>query len=449
MLVTFVAFEQMAVATAMPVVVRDLGDVRLYGWTFSAYVLAELVTMVIAGSWAERSGTWAPLVGAVAVFVAGLAAAGAAPSMPWLVAARAVQGAGSGVVGVAVNVLVGKAYPDSARPRMYAVMSSAWVLPSVVGPAVAGVVAEDLSWRLVFLGIAPVVVIAALVALPAVRRLERGTAREGPAGRRLFDQSGAREALTALALAAGSALVLTGAALHQVPEAAVLSAAGLVIGVPALVKVLALRGAHGRRALLGAMGAGSLACFGFFGAEAFLPLVLTTVHHISPSFAGLVLTAASLCWTAGAWAQARWIDPRGARWTSRSGISLVVLGLCAVVTLTWAATPVGIAWAAWGVAGAGMGVAYSTANVAVLRASEGAGQARAVAALQMLLTLGVALGTGLGGDSLAWFVAAGHSAATGVRAFDLAAVGALGLAMAACRLLPGPRGTVPAAALPK
>lgn len=460
MLVTFVAFEQMAVATAMPVVVRHLGDVSLYGWTFSAYVLAELATMVVAGSWCERSGTWAPLLLAVTVFVVGLVGAGGAPSMPWLVAARAVQGAGSGIVGVALNVVVGKAYPDAERPRMYAVMSSAWVLPSVIGPALAGIVADDISWRFVFVGIAPVVVLAALIALPAVHRLERRGAPEGPFEAESPASSGVvpwwqgrRRAVTELAravpLAAGTGLFLSAVADRRLPVTLCAGLGGLIVGGVALAKVLPRRHSPGRRNLIGAMGMGAMACFGFFGAEAFLPLVLTTVHRLSPTFAGLVLTAASLCWTGGAWMQARVVDKRGPRWTARSGLVLVTAGIGAIVPLTWPSAPIGLAWAAWAVAGAGMGAAYSTANVAVLRASEGAAQARAVAALQILLTLGIALGTGLGGASVAWAVATKAGVALGVRAFDIVAVCALLMAVFAARWLPARREPVPARAVPK
>ncbi|HEX4254920.1 MAG TPA: hypothetical protein VH089_07530, partial [Streptosporangiaceae bacterium] len=52
--VTLVAFEALAVATVLPVVSRDLGDLRLYGWVFSAFMLSSLIGIVVAGTLADR-----------------------------------------------------------------------------------------------------------------------------------------------------------------------------------------------------------------------------------------------------------------------------------------------------------------------------------------------------------------------------------------------------------
>src|SRR6516162_10906183 len=92
--VTFVAFEALAIATVLPVVGRHLGDLRLYGWVFSAFLLASLIGIVVAGTLADRVPLARPMLGGLALFALGLVIGGTAPNMAVLVAGRAVQGLG-------------------------------------------------------------------------------------------------------------------------------------------------------------------------------------------------------------------------------------------------------------------------------------------------------------------------------------------------------------------
>src|ERR1700728_2454143 len=96
--VTFVAFEALAVATILPTVGRQLGDLRLYGWVFSAFLLASLIGIVLAGTLADRVPLGRPMLAGLALFALGLVIGGTAPDMLVLVAGRAVQGLGAGGV---------------------------------------------------------------------------------------------------------------------------------------------------------------------------------------------------------------------------------------------------------------------------------------------------------------------------------------------------------------
>jgi MFS family permease len=97
-LVTVVALEAMAITTVMPLVERDLGDLWLYGWAFSAFYLGGLVGIVLGGRAADRMAPVLPLVAGLVVFGAGLVAGGAAPTMAVLVLGRLLQGVGAGAV---------------------------------------------------------------------------------------------------------------------------------------------------------------------------------------------------------------------------------------------------------------------------------------------------------------------------------------------------------------
>src|SRR5262245_40371158 len=92
------AFEAMAVATALPVTLRELGGLPLYGWAFSAMQLTMLLGTVASGLLADRHGLVRPFVLGVALFAAGLLIAGLAPSMAVVVLGRAVQGLGTGLL---------------------------------------------------------------------------------------------------------------------------------------------------------------------------------------------------------------------------------------------------------------------------------------------------------------------------------------------------------------
>ena len=120
--VTFVASEALAVVTVMPVVARDLGGLRLYGWVFSAFMLGSVIGIVAAGRQADRRGPAVPFVAGLVLFGSGLAVAGLAPSMGVLVAGRALQGLGAGAVPAVAYASIGRSLAGPLRARMIAVL---------------------------------------------------------------------------------------------------------------------------------------------------------------------------------------------------------------------------------------------------------------------------------------------------------------------------------------
>jgi MFS family permease len=171
--ITMVAIEGMAVATIMPSVALELGGLDGYGWAFSTFMLTSLVGAIAAGQVADRRSTTLPACVGFASFAVGLLTASSAPVWLVLLFGRAVQGLGAGALGSIAYVAVARGYPEALRPRLLALLSSAWIVPSLVGPAVAGQVAEHATWRLVFVGIVPPVALGAWMLLPALGRLPR------------------------------------------------------------------------------------------------------------------------------------------------------------------------------------------------------------------------------------------------------------------------------------
>ena len=129
-LVTLVAFEAMAVGTAMPSAVGELDGVAWYAWPFSAFLIASVVGMVVGGEVGDRRSPRPGVLAGVAVFAAGLLIAGIAQHMAVLILGRAVQGLGAGVVIVLLYVIAGQGYSSELRPRLFGAFATGWVLPA-------------------------------------------------------------------------------------------------------------------------------------------------------------------------------------------------------------------------------------------------------------------------------------------------------------------------------
>ncbi|MEV1240690.1 MFS transporter [Nonomuraea sp. NPDC050022] len=170
LVITLIAFEGMSVGVVMPVISQQLDALDLYGLSFSAFLIASLFANVVSGLWSDRRGYTIPFLVGVVLFVVGMGLAGAASTKVLFLAARAVQGLGAGCTIVAVYVMIARVYPADVRPKVFAGLSAAWVVPAMVGPAVAGFVADTLGWRWVFFGIIPLVVPALVMLVPALNK---------------------------------------------------------------------------------------------------------------------------------------------------------------------------------------------------------------------------------------------------------------------------------------
>jgi MFS family permease len=446
--ITFVASEALAVVTVMPVVARDLGGLRLYGWVFSGFMLGSVVGIVAAGREADRRGPAVPFVAGVVLFGSGLAVAGLAPSMGVLVAGRVLQGLGAGALPSVAYATIGRSLPETLRARMMAVLSTAWVAPGVAGPAISAEVARLFGWRWVFLGLLPVVAVAGSIAVPALIRLGPPAASQAQAqAHRLTDglrtAAGATMILAGLTLAAGSSAVLPGAVLAGLG----LIAAGGVAGLPALRRLVPPGTLTGRPGLPATIASRGLLTFAFFGADAYVTLAVTAVRHRSPVVAGLAVTGATLAWTAGAWAQARLSDAWEARRLVRTGLVIILAGIAGMVLMLQPAVPVAEGLAAWTVAGLGMGLAYAPLSLMMLHQALPGQEGRASASLNLADVLGTAIGIGVGGAAVA--AAAGSDLRLGITAaFGAAAAVAL-VALAFTRRLPAGTSSAPPAVTEK
>lgn len=370
--VAFIAFETMAVATVMPVAVRELDGLPLYAWAFSAMITTSLFAMVVSGELCDRRGPRLPLLTGAAIFAAGLVAAGSATSMWPFIAGRAAQGLGAGLVIVALYVVIARAYAHELRPRIFAATAAAWVLPSIVGPVVAGTLADYVSWRLVFLGMAPLVIVPVVVAMPQVTAYDGAVATVRRPYRIWF------AAATALGMG-----LLQAAGLER--DAAALGLA--VIGVALLARSLPRLMPAGtfalRRGLPTLVAMRGILAGAFFGAEAFVPLMLVDQRGLSATLAGLVLTCGALGWAGGSWYQGRPALAMPRHVLLRLGCALVAAGIAATGLVLIPGVPVWVAAATWAVGAVGMGLAFATVSVLLFQLSPPAEHGSNSAALQL------------------------------------------------------------------
>lgn len=432
LMVTAVAFEGLAAPTVLPATLAQLGGVQLYGWAFSGFWLTNLVGIPLAGVEADRRGPLWPFAAGALAFSAGLVVAGLAPDMAWVVGGRIVQGLGAGAISSVTYVAIARGYPSATQPRMIAVISSAWVLPGLVGPALAGWVTDAYSWRWVFLALAPLLPLAALALAPALRRLPARRDDSRSEGRR--PRAVVRDALL---LAVGAGLALAAPSSGQPLVGALMGAGGIVLAVPPLRRLLpagSLRARSPRGATIAVLALLSVA---FFGVEAFVPLVVASIRGAGTIAGGLALTAAAVTWASGSWLQARLAPRSSRRGVTAAGLLLVLGGVAAELAVPLSgAIPVWVAAGGWAVAGLGMGLAYSTLTLTVIESAPPGGEGAATASAQLANTIGIALGTGLAGAVIA--LAAGPvGLAPGVVVADLLMLAVLLLALAASRSMPG------------
>jgi MFS family permease len=436
-LVFLAAFESLAVTTIMPLVSRELNGADLYALAFAGPLATGVIGMVAAGSWSDRRGPVGPLLAAVGTFALGLLIAGTAGTMPVLVSGRLVQGLGGGGLTVALYVVIARVYPPVLHAKIFAAFSAAWVIPSLIGPFAAGVVAQLAGWQWVFLGVVGLVVPALLLTAPALRGLDGNPARspKEPAAGRDPAAGGTRApgGLAKLALAALAALAVLGLNLSaEVPGAGgVLAGAAVAVAVALLaVRPLMPRGTlTARRGLPSVILTRGLASAAFFGAEVYLPYLLVERYAFAPTFAGLTLTGGALAWAGASAIQGRLGTRLEHRRAVRIGSALVLGAVVLALVTTVLAWPAAVAIAGWIFAGGGMGLMYPRLSVMTLALSTKDTEGFNSSAMSISDSLGGALALAGTGIVFAAFSTTAASPFAGVFALT-AVIGAAAVAVA-------------------
>lgn len=392
-LITVIAFEALAVNTAMPTVVKALDGQNLYALALGVALATQLMTTAIAGPWSDHKSPQGCLYTGILLFGAGLVICTASVNMYMFVAGRVIQGLGGGLCVVPIYTLVGSSVRSSRQPTFFAAFSAAWVIPSLVGPAISGFIVEHLSWHVVF-GIVPVALVLVTPYLVHVtKRIPHESAPADPKQFRLTVPC----AIGAGAATAGLQVISGNDASDFTPAVygaiAVLIAAAFAFARPLLPRRTFTAG----RGLPATILIRLLVNASFIGVEMFLPLLLQEVHGWRPFQAGLVLTVGSVTWAVGSAIQGKITDPV---WRARIpliGTAIQSIGIA--LTIVGAASQVSglVILFSWTIAGLGIGMSYPAIAVHALGMSSQANQGRASSSIQIADTLGSSLAVAIAG----------------------------------------------------
>jgi len=357
-LITLVAFEAIGTATAMPVVATDLGVLGGYTWAFNAYVVASLLALVVGGLWSDATGPRGPLIAGVASLSVGAVIAGAAFDLASLVVGRALQGVGGGLLIVAVYVLIARAYSVDARPKAFSVVAAAWVVPSLVGPVIAGWLSDSVTWRWVFWLVPFLVIAPALLLFPRIGAHQGGT-----------PHASTRHRLVAGILATLGLLAIQDGVLRLSAPGAAEAVVGFLVLILAVRRLLPPGALALRRGLPTSVMMRGIIASAYFSAEVFVPLALIETRGLTTTQAGLILATAAAFWSAGSFTQSRLPGDRDRSSAVRLGAAIVCLALVTLPLSVATTLPPWIAAVSWAIGAFGMGLSIPSVSVQVMRLS--------------------------------------------------------------------------------
>lgn len=384
------AIDATIVSSAMPTVVSQLGDIDLYSWVFSVYMLTSALATPIFGKLSDLYSRRTLMLLAIATFVLGSVACGAAQTMTQLIIFRAVQGMGGGAVYALAFIIVGVVFPVEQRARMQGMIASVWGVASVLGPAGGGFIAEYWDWRWIFWINLPLGATAAGLIMAGFRE------QRADGARRSLDLAGAATLLSALMLLFYGLLV----AANQL-DLVTAESVSVVIGVVVLFTLFIVIEGKARDPLLPTAlfrlpgysrptYLSLLAAMGIFGVIGFLPLYVQGALGGSATMAGLTLLPLSVGWTVGSLTSGRVTPVWGYRRVCATGMTLMVAGYIPFMVLEEAGGMTVMLVATFA-AGTGMGMTNVTALVAAQSAVPFRNLGVATSTLMLFRTIGGAL----------------------------------------------------------
>ncbi len=417
------ALDSLVVTTALGTIRADLdASIEMLQWTVNAYNLAFAVLLLTGAALGDRFGRRRMFAAGITLFTVASAICGVAADPAWLVAGRALQGAGSALVMPLAMALLGAAFPREQRARALGIFGGVTGLALIVGPMAGGAIAEGFAWQWIFWINVPIGLV--ILGLVPVRIAESFGA-------------GGKLDIGGLVLVSGAAFGVVWGLMRgnstgwAAPEVVVALIAGLLLAVAfvgfewrAAEPMLPMRLFRARGFAAG-MISSLLFYAGMYGVLFLIAQFFQTVQGCGPLGAGLRM----LPWTATLFVFA----PLGGRLVSSIGERRLVVGglLLQALGMAWIAAIAApdIGYMALVVpmmlAGAGVSLAMPAAQNAVISAVAPAEIGKASGAFNMFRFLGGAVGIA---SIVAVFDSLGNLASP--QAFSSGFAAAVGLAAA-------------------
>lgn len=321
--VALLAFNTFLAAVALPSAVTELGGLPLLSWATTLFLVFAIMGGAAAANLKAGLGARRALLAAALIFIIGSLIAGAAQSMPELLAGRALQGLGEGIVAAICYALIPELFPSILVPKVFGAEAVVWALAAFGGPVLAGFLTETLSWRAAFLVNLPIGFVFIALTLAVVPKSEAKRERT--------------DRLPYLRL------VLIGAAIMAVSVGGVVANPGLTalcLGAAALALYAIVRRDEMARAKLfpsrafaldDIVGAGLWVILLMPVAQSaiavYLIYALQALWGLGPLLAGLVSAVMAIFWSLTAIAVAGVESPQGRRRLIVAGPALLVSGL--------------------------------------------------------------------------------------------------------------------------
>jgi MFS family permease len=393
--ITFHAGCENMITTLMPAMIRDLGGIEFNGWNFAIYETGSIVAGAAAGRlstyWMVRSN----MIVAAIVFALGCAATAAAPSMPWVLAARFLSGCGGGALISLSFVATQRYFPTAIWPQLMAVLSVVWGVSAFAGPLYGGLMATVASWRLAFVIFAIAAVGFAAASLHVLRNEARASVRK--------DDRAPFPAL-ALAILAGGVMAIAAAGVQiRQPQSSLLLCSGFAAVAmffwldarnPASrlfpTATFDLRTAVGSGMTMVAALSISTCSFGFYGA-----LLLAALHGFSPLTIGLIIASESVAWSVSSILVAN--APARREASIIIGGALMIAAGIAGFGFTVPAGSIPLILACAILQGGGFGILWPFASRRIIESTPPGERAISASAFSTLQRLGYAIGAALAG----------------------------------------------------
>jgi EmrB/QacA subfamily drug resistance transporter len=286
--------DQTILATALPVIARDLGSITDLSWVVSAYVVAAAATTPLWGKLGDRYGRKRLLQVALSLFVASSALCGAAQDIPQLIALRLVQGVAAGGLMTLAMAAVGDLVSMRERGRYQGYIAMTFAVATIIGPLIGGLLVDHASWRWVFfvnlpLGVLALVGLAARLPAPETERPDRPLDVSGAA---LL--AGATSAFMLACIWGGDRFAWDSVQVLALIGATVVLAGALLVRERRAADPIVPFGLLRTRAVAVASGALFLGTAALFAVNVFVPLFLQITTGASPTESGLLLVPAML-----------------------------------------------------------------------------------------------------------------------------------------------------------
>lgn len=400
--VTIHAYDELVLAIAMPTITEELNGFEWYGLAFASYLLTTLIGVVWAGQDTDRRGPLRIFLIGYVAFGFGLVLAGFAQSMEALMIGRALQGLGGGISWTVAFATINLAYEPLQRPKMIAVLDVAWIVPSLLAPIIGGYFVDHLDWRWIFLSQIPILLVAAALLYPRLKRLDKSVNEQQslPSVNKIHSALWLASLCALILYVSNQALswqwvlLIPGLWLMRRPFLALMPDNFFSLS-NMLTLVLVVHG---------------IVFICFYGLEIFLPIATTKIHDMDAVDTGILIGVGACTWCLASFLQARISARLNASTSLAIGFGMFLIGTLLFIASNHfpensefnGPTTMSLAmlYLAMAVAAFGSGMAFNTCVTAAMASTQKGTEGATSTSLGIISSLSIGLISGVGGAVL-------------------------------------------------